>query len=130
MIAVDTSALLAIVLNEKQADACVGALESQDRVLISAGTLAEALLVAARRNVEAEIDRMVEALGFEVVNVTAATARRVALAYRRWGRWCGTAGLNFGDCFAYVIAHEHGCPLLYFGRDFAKTDVESVLNDR
>lgn len=95
--------------------------------MISAGTLAEALLVAVRRNVDSEVGRLVEDLGLEVVNVTAATARRVADAHRTWGRGHGTAGLNFGDCFAYAIAQEHGCPLLFVGDDFSKTDIQSVL---
>ena len=34
------------------------------------------------------------------------------------------AALNFGDCFAYEVAKERGCPLLYVGDDFAKTDIE------
>lgn len=127
MIAVDTSALLAVALNEDQADACIAALESQDRILISAGTLAEALIVAAHRNVHAEVHRLVEELGFEVIDVTAAAARRVADAYGRWGRGRNTAGLNFGDCFAYEVAREYGCPLLYVGNDFARTDVTSAL---
>jgi ribonuclease VapC len=37
------------------------------------------------------------------------------------------AGLNFGDCFAYVLAKERSCPLLFIGNDFSQTDVESVL---
>jgi ribonuclease VapC len=49
MIAVDTSALMAILLDEPEADACIAALATADEVLISAGTLAEALIVAARR---------------------------------------------------------------------------------
>jgi ribonuclease VapC len=32
-----------------------------------------------------------------------------------------------GDCFVYTLAKERGCPLLYIGNDFAKTDVTSVL---
>ena len=55
MIAVDTSALMAIVLNEPEADACIAALEAEDNVLISAGTLAEALIVSARRNTAEEL---------------------------------------------------------------------------
>ena len=51
MIAVDTSALMAIVLDEAEADACIAVLETEDNILISAGTIAEALIVAARRNV-------------------------------------------------------------------------------
>jgi ribonuclease VapC len=37
------------------------------------------------------------------------------------------AALNFGDCFAYEVAKEHGCRLLYVGDGFRKTDVDSVL---
>ncbi|HMN81534.1 MAG TPA: type II toxin-antitoxin system VapC family toxin [Burkholderiaceae bacterium] len=127
MIAVDTSALMAIVLNEPQADACAAALESEDRLLISAGTVAEALIVAARRNVAEEMDRLIDGLSFEVVSVTPASARRVAAAYQRWGKGLHPAALNFGDCFAYEAAIEHGCRLLYVGEDFAKTDVEGML---
>ena len=112
MIAVDTSALMAIVLNEPESDACISALESEANVLISAGTLAEALIVADRRKVAQEVVSLIESLGFEVVSVTPASARRVAQAYQQWGKGLHPAGLNFGDCFAYEVARTHGCPLL------------------
>jgi ribonuclease VapC len=127
MIAVDTSALMAIVLNEPEADACIAALEREDGLLISAGTVAEALIVSARRNVGAELARLIDGLGFEIVAVTAASARRIAQAYARWGKGVSPAGLNFGDCFAYEVAKEHGCRLLYVGDDFARTDVKRAL---
>jgi ribonuclease VapC len=124
MIAVDTSALMAIVLNESQAEACIAALEVEDDILISAGTVAEALIVSARRNVGAEMASIIDGLGFEFVTVTPAAARRIAHAYGKWG---SPAALNFGDCFAYEVAKEHACRLLYVGDDFSKTDIESVL---
>ena len=127
MIAVDTSALMAIMLNEPEADACVAALEAEDDLLISAGTVAEALIVAARRNVQEEVARLIDGLGFEVVSVTPASARRIAQAYGQWGKGVHPAALNFGDCFAYEVAQAHGCPLLFVGEDFGKTDIESVL---
>jgi ribonuclease VapC len=127
MIAVDTSALMAIVLNDPQADACIAALESEDGLLISAGTVAEALIVAARRNVGEEMERLIDGLGFEVVSATFASARRIAQAYARWGKGAHPAALNFGDCFAYEVAKEHGCRLLYVGEDFKKTDIERVF---
>jgi len=127
MIAVDTSALMAIVLREPEADACKAALAAEDEILISAGTVAEALIVSARRNVGVEMARIIDELGFEVVAVTPAAARRIAEAYRQWGRGLHPAALNFGDCFAYEVAKEHACRLLYVGGDFAKTDIESVL---
>lgn len=127
MIAVDTSALMAIVLNEPQADACMTAIERADELLISAGTVAEALIVGERRNVGMEIAELISGLGFEVVTVTAASARRVADAYSKWGKGIHPASLNFGDCFAYEAATEHNCPLLYVGTDFAQADVKSAL---
>jgi ribonuclease VapC len=127
LIAVDTSALLAVVLGEEQASACIGVLETEVELLISAGTVAEALIVAARRNVTEEIVGLIDALGFDVVTVTPAAARRVAEAYERWGKGVHPAGLNFGDCFAYEVAKEHSCRLLFVGDDFSKTDLESAL---
>lgn len=127
MIAVDTSALMAIVLNESQADACIAALEAEDDLLISAGTVAEALIVSARRNVGQEVSSLINGLGFEIVPITAASAGRIARAYERWGKGVNPAGLNLGDCFAYEVAQEHACRLLYVGNDFSKTDIEGVL---
>ena len=126
MIAVDTSALMAIVLDEADASACIAALETDDDILISAATVAEALIVAARRNVGEEMAKLIDGLGFNIVAVTEASARRVALAYGRWGKGVHAAGLNFGDCFAYELAREQDCPLLYVGGDFARTDVKGI----
>jgi ribonuclease VapC len=123
MIAVDTSALLAILLAEPESDACIAALEAAPAVLISAGTLAEALIVAQRRNIGAEMAALVADLGFTVLPVATAEARRVAEAYARWGEGRHPAGLNVGDCFAYAVARDFACPLLYVGADFARTDL-------
>lgn len=127
MIAVDTSALMAIVLDEPEADACSAAIEAADVLVISAGTIAEALIVSARRNVGEEMGALIQGLGFDIANVTPASARRIAEAYGKWGKGVHTASLNFGDCFAYEVAKENACPLLYVGNDFRKTDIESVL---
>lgn len=127
MIVVDTSALMAIVLDEPQAETCMAAIEAADGLLISAGTVAETLIVAGRRNVGEEIAALIEGLGFEVVSVTEASARRISEAYARWGKGVHPAGLNYGDCFAYEVARERGCPLLFVGDDFSRTDLRSVL---
>ena len=59
--------------------------------------------------------------------VTEATARRIAAVYGQWGRGIHLAGLNFGDCFAYEIAKEQGCALLYVGNDFTQTDIAAAV---
>jgi ribonuclease VapC len=127
MIAVDTSALMAIVLGERDADACIAALEAEDTVLISAGTVAEALIVSARKNVRDEVAGLIDSLDFEVVSVTLGSAKRVAGVYARWGKGNHRARLNLGDCFAYDVAKEHACPLLFVGNDFSRTDIKSAL---
>ncbi len=127
MIAVDTSALMAILLEEPRAEACVAAMEGEEALLISAVTVAEALIVAGRRGLGEEMARLIDGLGFDIVSVTPAAARRVAQAYETWGKGRHPAGLNFGDCFAYAVAAENECRLLYVGDDFARTDVRSAL---
>lgn len=124
MIVVDTSALMAILLAEPAGDRCIEVLEVETAVAISSGTLAEALIVAGRRNLSGEMGDLVEGLGFEVVPVTASAASKVAEAYARWGKGVHSASLNFGDCFAYALAREIKAPLLFVGDDFARTDIK------
>lgn len=123
MIVVDTSALMAILLGEPESDRCIAVLEAESEVMISAGTLAEAMVVADRRNVGPELRALVEDLGFDVAPVSGASAGRIAEAYVRWGKGVHPASLNFGDCFAYALAQDLNAPLLFVGEDFAQTDV-------
>ena len=127
MIVVDTSALMAVVLREPPATSCAAALSDADRVAISAATVAEAMIVADRKRLGEPMRRLLASLGLEIVDVTSATADRVATAYSRWGKGVHPARLNLGDCFAYALAKERGCPLLYVGDDFSRTDIVSAL---
>ena len=127
MIVVDTSALMALLLAEPKADQIATILEAEDQVVISAGTLAEALIVAARRGVAQELTRLIDGLGIQVDSISAAGAHAVAEAYSSWGKGQHPAGLNFGDCFAYVTAKCSGAPLLFVGDDFSKTDVAAAI---
>ncbi|MBO0132353.1 type II toxin-antitoxin system VapC family toxin [Agrobacterium burrii] len=127
MIVIDTSALMAILLDEPTADACATALETDDSLLISAGTLAEAMIVAQRRGRSREFEMLIEGLSVEIRPVTPKSAHGISEAYHRWGKGIHPAGLNFGDCFAYELAKTEGCPLLYVGNDFSRTDIVSVL---
>jgi ribonuclease VapC len=127
MIVVDTSALIAIVKDEPQALACIEAIDKADRVLISAGTLAEVLIVAERKNVWTTMSDFLRQLDLEVIDVDAHTARAIGAVYSVWGKGVHPASLNFGDCFAYALAVQYQCPLLFVGSDFAQTDVASAL---
>jgi ribonuclease VapC len=127
MIVVDTSALMAILLGEPEAEHCADILAHASRVVMSAGTLAEAMIVAGHRNVADELQRLLEGLDVEIADTRAASARRVASAHAAWGKGMHPAGLNSGDCFAYEAARTTGYPLLFVGDNFAMTDVERAL---
>lgn len=123
----DTSALMALLLAEPEADQIAELLKSDEDFKISAGTLAEALIVAGRRGLSEEMSRLLEGIAAEIETVSAAGAISVSEAYSTWGKGIHPAGLNFGDCFSYVTAKASGSSLLYVGDDFAKTDLQSAL---
>jgi ribonuclease VapC len=127
MIVVDTSALLAILKDEPLAPQCMDRLEAEPHACISAGTLSEALIVANRYAARAKFLNLIAELAVEVVPVDADTARFIGEIYGVWGKGNHPAALNFGDCFAYALAQERDCPLLFVGDDFARTDVVSAL---
>lgn len=123
MIVVDTSALLAILFDEPSAGPCRAVLQQEPDVRLSGGTLTEALIVVTHRGGLEEFSALVDGLGIIVEPVDAPRAVRVARAHGRWGRGVHPAKLNFGDCFAYALAQELACPLLYVGDDFDGTDI-------
>lgn len=127
MIVIDTSALMALLLGESEADEIAALLESEESLLISAGTLAEVLIVAKRRGLHEEMSQLLDGLSVDVADLGAAGAISVAQAYEAWGKGVHPAGLNFGDCFAYAAAKTNGARLLFVGEDFAKTDVLAAL---
>ena len=84
MIAVDTSALMAILLDEPEAAACAESFATNDRIVISAATMAAALIVAERRGLCAEMTGLIDGLDLEIASVLPAMVWRVADAYARW----------------------------------------------
>lgn len=129
MIAVDTSALVAIVLGELDAERFAEAL-SAEHVRLSTVSLVEAGMVCeARQGPDAarDLELVVESSVDEIVPVTRDHARVGLAAWRRFGKGRHRAGLNFGDCFSYALASLDDIPLLFKGDDFAQTDVRSAL---
>jgi ribonuclease VapC len=123
-VVVDTSALMAILLGEEEGRRCIATLAEADGVAISAGTVAEALIVASRRGCRREMEELLRRLGAETVAITASDAAKLADAYDKWGQGVHPAGLNFGDCFAYILADARHAGLLFVGNDFSRTDIK------
>ena len=126
----DTSALLAILFSEPEADAMVRAVADDPRRLVGAPTFVEASAVmVARKGSAGEVllDALLERLGAEVVPMSVGAARLARLAYVRFGRGVGDPPvLSYGDCLAYGVAMAEREPLLCKGHDFTRTDVDVV----
>jgi ribonuclease VapC len=89
--------------------------------------MVETLIVAEGKGVGPEMKAFVESFDFEIVPVTAETARLALDGFRRYGKGRHPAGLNYGDCFSYAAAKHLDCPLLFVGDDFSRTDLRSAL---
>lgn len=126
MIAVDTSALIEVLARQPLGPRCMDML-LDNRLLISAATLTETLIVGSREEFRSAIRPFLAELNLEVIAVDQVFAERAADAYRRWGKGFHATYLNYGDSFSYALAEMYGCPLLYVGADFAQTDVISAL---
>lgn len=127
---VETSAVVAVVLGEPDAERFVDALTVPALRLISAANVVEAgIVVEARQGPDAARDLayLLEEIAIEVEPVDTEQARLAVDAWRRFGKGRHPAGLNLGGCFAYALARHRGEPLLFKGNDFTQTDVASVL---
>ena len=126
---IDTSALVAIFLGEPERKSFLEYIIQAEKKLLSAGNALETGIVLEARRGEAagrEFDLFVVRANIEVVPVDAEQAEIARSAWRKYGKGRHSAGLNFGDCFAYALAKSSGQKLLAKGEDFRFTDVELV----
>lgn len=126
---IDTSALMAILRLEPEAEGLLGAIRSTGTRVMSAATFVEASIVAEGRDGEQglrELDAALARLRIDIAPFTANQAMHARRAYRRFGKGRHPAALNMGDCFSYALAKETGEPLLFKGKDFSRTDIPAV----
>lgn len=133
MIAVDTSALIAILREEPEADDFLRAIAQERRAVMSAASLLETSMVLAGRARGREdeafrrIDDTVRRARIAVVPLDGEQVYEARRAFREYGKGRHAAALNFGDCASYALAKTQGIPLLFKGEDFAKTDLEPAI---
>lgn len=126
---IDTSALLAVLYQEEDAEQFVTALVTAPMRRMSAANFLEAAInVDAYGDPEAsrQLDTFIRHAEIEVVPVTLEHAQIARQAYLDFGKGRHKAALNFGDCFAYALARATGEPLLFKGSDFPNTDIIPV----
>jgi len=123
---VDTSAVLAILLDEEEATRFAGAIEKAEHCTMSAANWLEAAVVIDNRGdavASREFDLFLRRADIIIAPVTREQAHLARQAYRDFGKGRHPAGLNFGDCLAYALAKSLDEPLLFKGADFGQTDV-------
>ncbi|MBX9691709.1 MAG: type II toxin-antitoxin system VapC family toxin [Cyanobacteria bacterium] len=125
---IDSSALIAILRNEAEAEKFENLIYQADKVSISSVNFLEtAIIIDSSRDPVAsrQFDDYVKLARIEVTPVSEMHANIARQAYRDFGKGSGhPAQLNFGDCFAYALARESGEPILFKGNDFSHTDLE------
>lgn len=127
---VDTSALLAVLFGEKDAENYARAISETDVCRISAATFVEVSVVVESQTGDAgsrQWDLFFRTAGISIDPVTEEQAYAARQAWSEFGKGRHPAGLNFGDCFAYALAKVSGEPLLFKGQDFRKTGIPAVL---
>ncbi len=126
---IDSSALLAVLLQEPAAQRISDAIEAADvRLMAVANALEAAMVIEARSGIAGarDLDRLLLDSRVEIVPVTPEHFDLAREAWRRYGKGRHPAALNICDCLAYALAKATGEPLLFVGNDFAKTDVAAA----
>lgn len=129
-VVVDTSAIIALLLDEPSAASIAARLAASGSPIMSAATLTELGIVAEARlgpDAAPGLHQLIDAAGIDVIPVDERAARRAVSSWRSFGKGRHRAGLNFGDCFAHSLAVHTDLPILCVGDDFAHTDANVVI---
>lgn len=127
---IDTSTLIAILLDEPEATRFIEAIADDSARIVGAPTLVEAaaVMVAKKGNGgSVSLDALIQRLGISIEPMSHEAAEFARSAYGRYGKGVAASGvLNYGDCLAYGVARALGEPLLFKGNDFSKTDIAAA----
>ena len=128
----DTSAIIAVLLSEPDADLYQQKMLEAGYVCVCAATLAETYIVVKakfpdrdRAETDAKVNRLLELVDAEVLPFTPEMSKGASDAFAQFGR-NHPANLNLGDCMSYAAAKQSGEPLLFKGEDFMQTDIAAV----
>jgi ribonuclease VapC len=119
---IDSSALVAIFLNEPQRPRFLELIAQADKKLLSAACVVESGIVLETRAgpaIAREFDLFLHEADIEIVSVDEVQADRARMAHRKFGKGNHPAGLNFGDCFTHALAVVSGEPVLAKGHEFS-----------
>jgi ribonuclease VapC len=127
---VDTSAIIAVLLGEEEADDFTEQILKSDDCLLSAVSFVEASIIAESNGGDGgvrQLDAFIRTAGISIEPVSEEQALAARQAYSDFGKGRHAAGLNLGDCFSYALSKVSGEPLLFKGADFRKTDIRAAI---
>ena len=127
---IDTSALIAILLGEPEAEFYAEAIAEDPKKLVSVFTLLETSIVIEAKKGDSggrELDLLMHRAGIEIAALDQGQIELARSAWRNFGKGRHPAGLNIGDCCSYALSKYSGEPLLFKGSDFSKTDLTVVI---
>ena len=130
---VDTSVIIAIIMNEPEAEALSTTMGDANVCFTAPHVRLEACMVLSSRlnrevgAVETFFDELIEQSNTQMIPIDDSTARLAVQAFSTYGKGRGhPAQLNLADCLSYACAKAHGLPILFKGRDFSLTDLQIV----
>jgi ribonuclease VapC len=129
---VDTSAIVAIILDEHDALALADTLDAAKHRLTSAAVRLETCMVLTSRldlsplSAQDLFDDFISQSEVAEFSIDERVGRLAVECFERYGKGRHPAGLNFGDCLSYACAKAHGATLLFKGEDFSQTDLASL----
>jgi ribonuclease VapC len=129
MIAVDSSAVVAIVAEEEGAAALADRIADAGVWLLPSAAYLETVMVLSRTaHGRRSLDLLIGRSNGHIAAIDEPVARLAADAFERYGLGrAHPARLTFGDCLVYAVAKALDLPLLFKGGDFALTDVVPAL---
>jgi len=126
---IDTSALVALFLNEPEREEFLELILKSEKRLLSAAAMVETgIVLEARRNEVAarELDLFLHEAEIEIISVDRTQAEQARVAFRKYGKGRHPAALNFGDCFTYALAIVSGEPVLAKGDEFQRANLKKA----
>jgi ribonuclease VapC len=131
MIVVDSSALIAIFLEEPEKQAFENIIAADERCIMSALNAHETACVLRIRIGPDAVEKFWQVLQdsqIEIIPFDEAQVHAAAAAYNRYGKGIDPkARLNLADCAAYALAKTMNAPLLFKGNDFVETDIKPAV---
>ena len=123
----DTSAIIAILLQEPEYESLRARLAAAPALGVGTPALLEAAIVLSARlsrDAQGLLARFVQTVDATIIPFGEAHYSAAHQAWLRFGKGRHPAALNFGDCATYATALLAGEPLLCTGDDFPLTDLE------